>query len=98
MLDASIFAANMHVRPAEMFGTGMHRYDIYVLRGATVIKYTSFGQDYKEAIQAFCYRFQLVNRGKRHFTNGGITAYRLKPRSLISGAKVCDDCVIKMMV
>ena len=98
MLDATIFSTNFHVMPTETFGTGMHRFDIYVLRGAVVTKYVVFGQDYKEAVQAFCFRFQLKNKGKRQFSNRGVSAYRLYLRSAVNGAKICDECIVKMVV
>lgn len=98
MLDATIFTTNFHVQPLEIIGVGMHRFDVYVLRGVNICKYTVLGQDYKEAIQAFCYRFQLKYGGRKKFTNRGIVAYRLRVRAIATGMKACDDCVIKMMV
>lgn len=96
MISALIFRDSMHVAPCEMMGVGVHRFDFYVLRGASLMKYSVMGGGYVEAIQTFCFRFQLKLKSRKKFSNNGIVAYRLYLRDRMN-MKVCDDCVVKMV-
>lgn len=97
MIDATLFQTNFHTQPLEVMGAGLHRFDVYVQTGSALAKYIVYGEDYNEAIRTFCFRFQLKYSGKKKFTNRGVQAYRVSVRGL-NRLKICDDCVIKMVI
>lgn len=99
MLTTVIFRHYMGTPPAEMIGTGSHRFDFYVQQGANISKYVVFSENYDTAVGTFCTRFGLTCRSKKKLTQDGISAYRLYLRNAINPRiKICNDAVCKRMV